>query len=335
MGVHVHVRGSAHEMTTRRPPLLFLFSLTVAVTLVGLPGCTTASPSRQQDATAPPKVLASFTVLADLARAVAGDHLQVTSLVKPGAEVHSYEPTPSDLRQAAGAVLIVDNGLDMESWRERFYTNLPDRIPRVTLTQGIEPLSIRDAVVAGRPNPHAWMSPRLAMVYVENLRQAFTETAPEHAEAFAANAAAYNRQLLQLDEELRQTIARLPRKRRLLVTCEGAFSYLARDYGLEEAYLWPVNGDSDVTAQRLAKVIRLVKERQLPAVFCESTVNSAAQEEVAAATGARLAGVFYVDSLSGPQGPAPTLLELQRHNIRTLMNGLLQDLQPAPIQATP
>ena len=296
----------------------------VAVTLVALVGCTAARPVRQQD-TSRPRVLASFTILADMAQAVAGDHLEVASLIKLGAEVHSYEPTPGDLRQAAAAVLIVDNGLNMESWRERFYVNLPDHIPRVTLTQGIEPLSIDDAAVAGRPNPHAWMSPRLAMVYVENLRQAFTKIAPEHGEDFAASAAAYNQQLLQLDEELRQTIARLPKERRLLVTCEGAFSYLARDYGLDEAYLWPVNGDSEVTAQRLAGVIRLVEERQLPAVFCESTVNSAAQEEVAAATGARLAGVFYVDSLSGPQGPAPTLLELQRHNIRTLMDGLLQD----------
>lgn len=296
----------------------------VAVTLVGLVGCTVARPVRQQD-TSRPRVLASFTILADMAQAVAGDHLEVASLIKLGAEVHSYEPTPGDLRQAAAAVLIVDNGLNMESWRERFYVNLPDHIPRVTLTQGIEPLSIDDAAVAGRPNPHAWMSPRLAMVYVENLRQAFTKIAPEHGEDFTASAAAYNQQLLQLDEELRQTIARLPKERRLLVTCEGAFSYLARDYGLDEAYLWPVNGDSEVTAQRLAGVIRLVEERQLPAVFCESTVNSAAQEEVAAATGARLAGVFYVDSLSGPRGPAPTLLELQRHNIRTLMDGLLQD----------
>ncbi len=302
-------------------------SLMVAI-LMGLTGCTAGNPSRQPDANRP-KVLASFTILADLAQTVAGDHVEVTSLIKPGVEVHSYEPTPSDLRQAVGAVLIVDNGLNMESWRERFYANLPDHIPRVTLTQGIEPLSINDAAVAGRPNPHAWMSPRLAMVYVENLRQALAETAPEHAEAFAANAAAYNRQLRQLDEELRQTIARLPKEQRLLVTCEGAFSYLARDYGLEEAYLWPVNGDSEITAQRLAGVIRLVKERQVPAVFCESTVSSATQEEVAAATGARLAGVFYVDSLSGPQGPASTLLELQRHNIRTLVNGLLQDPPPS------
>ena len=298
--------------------------LAMALVLMGLMGCTTGGPLPQQDA-GRPKVLASFTILADLAQAVAGNHMQVVSLIKPGAEVHGYEPTPSDLRQAAAAELIVDNGLNMESWRERFYTNLPDHVPQVTLTQGIEPLAIEDTAVAGRPNPHAWMSPRLAMVYVENLRRALTEIAPEHGEVFAANAAAYNQQLLQLDEELRQAIARLPEERRLLVTCEGAFSYLARDYGLDEAYLWPVNGDSEVTAQRLAGVIGLVKERQLPAVFCESTVNSGAQEEVAAATGARLAGVFYVDSLSGPQGPAPTLLELQRHNIRTLMGGLLQD----------
>ncbi len=301
-------------------------ALVWSLALLGLMGCTTINPRHQQGGKTPSgepaKILASFTVLADLAQIVAGDHFQVESLIKPGAEVHSYEPTPSDLRRAAAAVLIVDNGLNLESWRERFYTDLPPNIPRVTLSQGIEPLPIADAAVAGQPNPHAWMSPRLALTYVDNLRQALTDLAPEHGEDFAANAAVYGQQLRQLDEELRQAIAQVPEEQRLLVSCEGAFSYLAQDYGLEEAFLWPVNGDSEVTSQRLAGVIALVKARQLPAVFCESTVSDAVQRQVAAATGARLAGIFYVDSLSDPEGPAPTLLDLQRHNIRTLVNGL-------------
>ena len=266
-------------------------------------GCT-PTPVPVEQAQAKPRVLTTFTILADMANRVAGGHLQVESITRPGAEIHGYEPSPSDLRRAEGAQLVLINGFGLERWADRFLSGLPD-VQRVVLTEGIKPLPIAGDVAAAKPNPHAWMSPRLAEMYVENIRKAFSALDPAHAAAFKGNAEAYRAELRALDKELRRDLATLPPQHRLLATCEGAFSYLARDYGLTEAYLWPVNAESQVTPQRMARLIATVRERQ-----------------VAAESGSRFAGVFFVDSLSPEAGPASSLLELQRHNVTTLVNGL-------------
>ncbi len=268
-----------------------------------------------------PLVLTTFTVLADLARVVAGDRLQVRSITRLGAEIHGYEPTPADLEGAQGAALIVENGLGLERWAERFVrTSGP--VPRLTLSQGLTPLMIEGSGGSAVPNPHAWMSPRRAQHYVDRLVEAFTALDPGGAASFRANGESYKRQLGELDAELRSALASVPPQQRLLVSCEGAFSYLARDYGLEEAYLWPVNGEQQVTPRRLAALIDTVRRRRVPALFCESTVSNETQLEVARASGSRFGGTFYVDSLSLPSGPAPTLLALQRHNVQLIVRGL-------------
>ena len=280
--------------------------------------------AREVAAAAPdsrPLVLTTFTILADMARQVAGERLRVESITRLGAEIHGYEPTPSDLKRASGAQMVLENGFGLERWAQRFYASLPD-VPYVTLTAGITPLPIASDAHQGQPNPHAWMSPRLAKVYVGNIRRAFTRLDPAGAETFRRNAERYNAQLDALHRELQTSLALIPPRQRLLATCEGAFPYLARDYGLTEAYLWPVNAESQVSPQRMARLIALVKERQVPAVFCESTVSAESQKQVAKQSGARFAGVFHVDSLSLPDGPAPNLLELQRHNLKTLRAGL-------------
>jgi manganese transport system substrate-binding protein len=267
-------------------------------------------------------VLTTFTVLADMAQQVAGDRLEVRSITKPGAEIHGYEPTPRDLEEAQGVDLIVENGLGLERWAQRFLAAAGSNVPIVTLSDGMEPLPIASDAAAGKPNPHAWMSPRRAELYVDRLVEAFSRLDPASAEQFKRRGETYKEQLKGLDRELRSALAALPPNQRLLVTCEGAFSYLARDYGLDEAYLWPVNAESQVTPRRLARLIDTVKQRRVPAVFCESTVSDEAQREVARATGARFGGTFYVDSLSGSTGPAPSLLALQRHNVNLIVRGL-------------
>ena len=268
-----------------------------------------------------PQVLTTFTVLADLARNVAGDRLRVASIVKPGAEIHGYQPTPSDIERASKADLIVENGLGLELWAQRFTAAAGD-VPTITLSEGMDPLLITEDAYSGKPNPHAWMSPQRTMAYVDHLERAFSQLDPAGAEVYATNALAYKAKLQALDDELRATIDALPTQQRLLVSCEGAFTYLAADYGLEEAYLWPVNAESEITPKRMARLIDTVREREVPAIFCESTVSDKAQREVAAAAGARFGGTFYVDSLSSPDGPAPTLLELQRHNVGLILKGL-------------
>ena len=266
-------------------------------------------------------VLTTFTILADMAREVAGDRLQVKSITKPGAEIHGYEPSPKDLERASGADLIVENGLGLELWARRFVQSAGD-VPTVTLTDGMQPLLIEGDMYAGKPNPHAWMSPLRAQGYVDQLVDAFSDLDPEGAQIYRDNGKRYKQQLENLDAELRDLLAVIPPKQRVLVSCEGAFSYLAQDYGFDEAYLWPVNAESQITPRRMARLIDRVKRDQVPAVFCETTVSDKAQREVARASGARFGGSFYVDSLSKRNGPAPTLLDLQRHNVKLIRQGL-------------
>jgi manganese transport system substrate-binding protein len=213
------------------------------------------------------------------------------------------------------------NGLGLERWAQR-YLAAAGPVPSVVLSQGMQPLLIADDRAAGKPNPHAWMSPKRAQAYVDQLVLAFSRLDPAGAPVYRRNGLAYQRQLQALDRDLRSALARIPPGRRLLVSCEGAFSYLAHDYGLKEAYLWPVNAESQVTPRRMAALIQEVRSRRVPAVFCESTVSDKAQREVARAAGARFGGTFYVDSLSGSSGPAPTVLKLQRHNSALIVAGL-------------
>jgi manganese transport system substrate-binding protein len=299
-----------------------LISRAAAVVLgfgVLMAGCADRSQMSRNDQR--PRVLTTFTVLADLARNVAGDRLQVHSIVKEGAEIHGYQFTPSDIEGAVGADLLIENGLGLELWARRF-TTAAGEIPTVTLSEGMEPLLINEDAYAGKPNPHAWMSPKRAMAYVDRLREAFTKLDPDGADVYASNAEVYNKKLQALDRELRDALEIIPPQHRLLVSCEGAFTYLATDYGLEEAFLWPVNAESEITPKRMARLINTVRDRAVPAVFCESTVSDKAQREVAAAANSQFGGTFYVDSLSKPDGPAPTLLDLQRHNVKLIRDGL-------------
>ncbi|WP_111431413.1 metal ABC transporter substrate-binding protein [Rhodobacteraceae bacterium DSL-40] len=267
------------------------------------------------------KAVTSFTVLADMAQNVAGDAADVVSITRPGAEIHGYEPTPRDIVGAADADLILWNGLNLELWFEQFLVNLGD-IPSVTLSEGIEPLPIAQGSYAGKPNPHAWMGLETALVYVDNIAAAFSEYDPANAATYAANAEAYKAELRAAIEPMRAAIAEVPEEKRWLVTCEGAFSYLARDFGLRELYLWPMNADQVGTPQQVRAVIDGVRENDIPVVFCESTVNTAPAQQVARETGAAYGGVLYVDSLSDPDGPVPTYLDLLRVTSQTIADGL-------------
>ncbi|MEJ8473308.1 metal ABC transporter substrate-binding protein [Roseibium sp. H3510] len=267
------------------------------------------------------KVITTFTVLADMARNVAGDAAVVESVTKPGAEIHGYQPTPRDLIKAQDADLILRNGMNLELWFEQFLSNLSD-VPSATLSDGVVPISIREGNYEGKPNPHAWMSPDNALIYVDNIRDAMAKQDPEHADLYAENAENYKARIRETIEPLRQMIAEVPEDKRWLVTCEGAFSYVARDLGMKEVYLWPMNADQTGTPQQVRKVIDAVKKYSIPVVFCESTVNTDPAKQVARETGADYGGVLYVDSLSEAGGPVPTYLDLLKVTTETVALGL-------------
>ena len=291
----------------------------VLVAAMMLAGCA-ATPSRGQQDPGKPVVLTTFTVLADIARNVAGERLQVESITKTGAEIHGYEPTPGDIAKAADADLILDNGLNLELWLAQFVESAD--VPHVVVSDGVVPIDIAGDAYAGKPNPHAWMSPVNVQTYVDNMVSAFSDLAPEHAGEFEANGRAYREQLQEIQNALVTELSALPPHQRALVTCEGAFSYLARDAGLTERYIWPVNAEQQATPQQIAATIDFVRDNDVPAVFCESTVSDKPMRRVVDATGARFGGVLYVDSLSEADGPVPTYLDLIRYDADTIVAAL-------------
>ncbi|KAL1012831.1 metal ABC transporter substrate-binding protein [Haemophilus influenzae] len=266
------------------------------------------------------KVVTTFTVIQDIAQNVAGNAATVESLTKPGAEIHEYEPTPKDIVKAQSADLILWNGLNLERWFERFFQNVKDK-PAVVVTEGIQPLSIYEGPYKDAPNPHAWMSPSNALIYIENIKNALVKYDPQNAAVYEKNAADYAQKIKQLDEPLRATLAQIPEEQRWLVTSEGAFSYLAKDYNLKEGYLWPINAEQQGSPQQVRKVIDLVRKNNIPVVFSESTISAKPAQQVAKESGAKYGGVLYVDSLSAKEGPVPTYIDLLNVTVSTIVKG--------------
>lgn len=266
------------------------------------------------------KVVTTFTVIQDIAQNVAGDAAVVESITKPGAEIHDYEPTPKDIVKAQKADLILWNGLNLERWFERFFQDQKNT-PAVVVTEGIQPISISEGPYKDAPNPHAWMSPSNALIYIENIKNAFIKYDPENADIYRKNAEAYANKIKALDQPLREKLAKVPENQRWLATSEGAFSYLAKDYGFKETYLWPINAEQQGTPQQVRNLIDLVRKNNIPVVFSESTISDKPAKQVAKESGAKYGGVLYVDSLSTAKGPVPTYIDLLQVTVSTITKG--------------
>ncbi len=303
----------------------FLKAASLAAAIAaGLPAASMpalAQPARQ--AGKPLRVVTTFTILQDMAQNVAGTAAIVESVTKPGAEIHDYQPTPLDVVKAQSADLVLWNGMNLERWFERFFENVKD-VPSAVLTEGIVPLGIREGPYEGRPNPHAWMSTSNALIYVENIRKALSSADPANRDVYAGNAAAYAASIRAMDEPLRARLGRIPEARRWLVTSEGAFSYLTRDLGWREAYLWPINADEQGTPQQVRRLIDLVRKNQIPVVFSESTISDKPARQVAREAKSKYGGALYVDSLSDARGPVPTYLKLLETTVSTIAAGFGQ-----------
>jgi len=266
-------------------------------------------------------VATTFTVIADLAMNVAGDAADVVSITRPGAEIHNYQPTPRDLLRVRDADIVLWNGLGLERWFEKFITRIKGATD-VVVSEGVEPLPIRDGPYSNQPNPHAWMSPYDVSIYVNNIEAALSSADPENANTYRANADAYLKQIEEVAASIKERLEEVPESQRWLATTEGAFSYLAREFDLEEIYLWPINADAQGTPKQVKEMIDAVRANDIPAVFSESTVSDKPAKQVARDTGAAYGGVLFVDSLTEADGPVPTYLDLLKVTTETIVRGL-------------
>ncbi|SFU65964.1 metal ABC transporter substrate-binding protein [Xenorhabdus koppenhoeferi] len=302
--------------TKRSLPAFPLFRFAIALLTIVLL-------SQQAHADKKFRVVTTFTIIQDMAQNIAGDAAIVESITKVGAEIHDYQPTPKDIIKAQRADLILWNGLNLERWFERFFENMKD-IPAAIITEGIIPLPIREGPYTKNPNPHAWMSPKNALIYIENIRKALVKHDPENAEIYNRNAKVYAEKIAQLDTPLRERLSRIPAEQRWLVTSEGAFSYLTQDYGFKEVYLWPINAEEQGSPQQVRRVIDTVRDYKIPVVFSESTVSDKPAKQVSKETAAHYGGVLYVDSLSALKGPVPTYIDMLNTTVDTIAKGFNQ-----------
>ena len=268
------------------------------------------------------KIVTTFTIIADITKNITGDAAEVLSITKPGAEIHGYQPTPKDIVKAYDADLIIWNGMNLEIWFKQFFSNL-NKTTSVTVSEGIDAINISEGDYQGLPNPHAWMGLNEALIYVDNIVNALSYYDKKNSELYFQNAAKYKEKIISTIEPLKETILQIPEKQRWLVTCEGAFSYLARDLSLKELFIWPMNADEVGTPKQIKNVIDRINENKIPIIFCESTVNQAPAKQIAKETGAKFGGILYVDSLSDKNGPVPTYLDLLKSTYNTVEKGLV------------
>ena len=310
-------------MTRRRTLLKFIaaaFSLTLAAAASGTPN-------------KPIRAVATFSILGDMVSRIGGEHVAVTTLVGPNGDAHVYRPTPAAARAVSEAHVLVVNGLDYEGWLDRLMEAANFGGVRAVATTGIEPIAVEhadgddhnhDGHDHGAADPHAWQSLRYAVTYADNITAALAKADPENAGAFYGNRAAYVAEIEALDAEIRGVFAKLPPRSRTIVTSHDAFQYFGRDYGLTFIAPQGLSTASEASAQNVARLIELIRDREIRAVFTENVADPRLLKRIADETGATVGGTLYPGTLSGPEGPAPTYLDMMRHNATTLVQALLR-----------
>jgi zinc/manganese transport system substrate-binding protein len=273
-----------------------------------------ASPLRAEERL---NVVASFSILADFARNVGGDRVSVTTLVGSNSDVHVYVPAPSDAKRVADAKLLVINGLGLEGWLPRLVQSSGSKAATVIASNGVAPLRH-----GSEADPHAWQSVANAKTYVANIRDALVAADPADAQAFLANADHYLAELDALDAAVKEAVAKIPPERRKVISTHNAFGYFAAAYGIEFIAPSGVSTENEPSARDIAAIIRQIKAEKIPAVFLENLSDDRLIRRIAAETGANVGGTLYSDSLTAEKGPAPTYIDLVRHNIKALTSAL-------------
>jgi zinc/manganese transport system substrate-binding protein len=286
------------------------------VTLLFAGAACVAGPALAQ-APGPLKVVATFSILADLVRQVGAERVEVTVLVGPDGDAHVYAPTPADSRRLAEARLVVMNGLGFEGWMARLIRASGTKAPAVEAARGTKPLKAAHGHGHGT-DPHAWQNVAHAKLYVAAIREALAAADPEGRGTYEANAAAYLAALDELDAEIRAGVARIPPERRKVITSHDAFAHFEAAYGIDFIAPQGVSTEAEASAQGIARIIQQIRRERIPAVFVETIADRRVIERIAQETGARIGERLYSDALSGPEGPAPTYIAMMRHNMRAL-----------------
>ena len=291
--------------------------------LAGAAAALAATPVRAQDRMA---VVATFSILADLARNVGGDRVDVATLVGPNGDVHVYSPTPADVKRLSAAKAIFVNGLGLEGWMGRLIGASGSSAPVIAASAGVTPRELADKHDADHAtaDPHAWQSVADVKIYVANIRDGFIRADPAGKDVYDANAKAYLAELDALDAEVKAGIAKIPADRRKVIITHYAFGYFGDAYGMQFIAPEGLSTDAEPSAKDVATIIAQIRREKIPAVFMENISDPRLMREIASETGAAIGGTLYSDALSVPSGPAGTYIDMMRHNVGEFGKALIR-----------
>lgn len=271
-----------------------------------------------------PKVVATFTIVYDMARNLAANRLQVQTFMPIGADPHQYDPIPGDAEMVANADLILTNGLHFEGWLDELIATAGGNARKVRVTRGITPLESPDFENA--EDPHAWTDPLNGLIYARNIRDAFIALDPAGEAEFNAAYEAYAAEIKATHRYIDSLIAQIPEEKRVLITSHDAFRYFANRYGLQVANLQGTSTESEVQMQDFQQVLEVIQEYGVPCVFTESTINPKMMKQLAKDTKVILGGGLFSDSLGDEDSPAATYISMLRHNARVIHDGITRAL---------
>jgi zinc/manganese transport system substrate-binding protein len=276
----------------------------------------------QEKADAKLKAVATFSILADFVRQVGGDRVDVQALVGPNGDGHVYQPTPSDAKTLSEAKVVFANGLGFEGWISRLVKASGTKAPMIVATKGVKPRKAVGDHGHDEADPHAWQSVANAKLYVANIRDGLVAADPAGKSTYEANTTAYLARLDALDMEVKRAVAAIPEDRRRIITTHDAFGYFGAAYGV--AFIAPqgVSTESEVSAKDVAKIITQIRKQKIPAVFLENVTDKRLLERIGAESGAKIGGTLYSDALTEEKGPAPSYIEMMRHNVKQLATAL-------------
>lgn len=301
--------------------MLFRIILFLALTL-GLSG--------KGEAQEPVKAVASFSILGDMVRNVGGSRVAVTTLVGPDGDAHVFQPTPGDARAVAEAKVVFVNGLGLEGWMERLAQSAAYKGAVVVASSGIQPQTMEEEEEGKKApkrviDPHAWQDLRNALVYADNIAEGLAKADPAGEPAYKANAAAYKKQLIELDAWVRAEIGAVPKPKRKVITSHDAFGYFGSAYGV--TFLAPVgiSTDAEPSAKEVASLIRQIRKEKTKALFVENITNRKMIEQIGKETGVKLGGALFSDALSPPGGPGDSYIKMFRNNLPLLKAAMMQN----------
>ncbi|MGG1253819.1 metal ABC transporter substrate-binding protein [Brevibacillus agri] len=307
--------------------LIFLIS-TVLLAACGAPQNNSAEPGKSGDDKL--QVVTTYSILYDIVKNVGGDRVEIHSLAPVGSNPHEYDPLPADVQKTTDADAVFYNGLNLEagnSWFEKLMQTAgksgPDA-PVFRLSEGVAAKHLTTKGKESEEDPHAWLDVRNGIKYAENARDALIKIDPAHKETYEKNATAYIEKLRALHDEAVKQYGQIPREQRVLVTSEGAFKYFCEAYDFDAAYIWEINSENQGTPEQVSQVVDLIREKKIPALFVETSIDPRSMEMVSRETGVPIVGKVFTDSLGKPGEDGDTYIKMMEWNIKTIYEGLMK-----------